>query len=40
MVALNLATVVYLATTWVAHYTEIGNLTAIIPLVVRVSGTP
>lgn len=39
MLALNFATVVYLVATWVAHYTEFGTNTAIIPLVLKVSGT-
>lgn len=39
MLALNFATVVYLVSTWVIHFTEFGRYTALIPLVVRVSGT-
>lgn len=39
MLALNFSTVVYLVATWVIHYTVFGRYTAVIPLVLRVSGT-
>ena len=37
MLALNFATVVYLAATWVINFTAFGRYTAIIPLALRVS---
>lgn len=39
MLAICFAIVVFLAATWVIHFTKVGTYTAIIPLVVRVRKT-